>query len=316
MASSSTRGVAFYFQCAVVVIGILGTAANALILYAMVASKQHKKYVLVFNQNMFDLVNCFFLVATYTARLSNIDLNGAHGYWLCITILGDGPSWAPFVGSLINLSALTIERYLRIVHSIWSRKWLRKWMLYLAMGFAWITGITVVAAVTVTNTIVINGICFTALFAKTQATRMAYGIWYFLSFYALTLFIFIFCYARILIVVRRQAQVMAAHVAQGSNTAQTGPNRIQSSVIKTMILVSALFVITWTPGFINYLIFHIDSKLAMTGNGFYATLFIGYIYTCANPFIYATKFGPVKRILIRLIPWIKSTQPIESIGLT
>jgi len=60
MASSSTRGVAFYFQCAVVVIGILGTAANALILYAMVASKQHKKYVLVFNQNMFDLVNCFF----------------------------------------------------------------------------------------------------------------------------------------------------------------------------------------------------------------------------------------------------------------
>jgi len=41
--TSSSRGIEFYFQCAVVVIGVVGTAANALILYALVASKQHKK---------------------------------------------------------------------------------------------------------------------------------------------------------------------------------------------------------------------------------------------------------------------------------
>jgi len=42
MTSSTSRGVDFYFQYAVVVIGVVGTAANALILYAMVASGQHK----------------------------------------------------------------------------------------------------------------------------------------------------------------------------------------------------------------------------------------------------------------------------------
>jgi len=85
MASSSARGLGFYFQCAVVIIGTVGTAANALILYAMVASKQHKKYALIFNQNLLDLVNCFFGCVTYIARLCNIDLHGTHGYWLCIT---------------------------------------------------------------------------------------------------------------------------------------------------------------------------------------------------------------------------------------
>ena len=37
MTSSSSHGIEFYFQCAVIVIGVVGTAANALILYAMVS---------------------------------------------------------------------------------------------------------------------------------------------------------------------------------------------------------------------------------------------------------------------------------------
>jgi len=214
------------------------------------------------------------------------------------------------MGSLINIAAVTTERYLKIVHAIWSRKWLRKWMIYSAMGFAWISGITIAAAVTIIDKTVVKGVCSPVLFSKSQATRLAYGMWYFLSFYAIIHFIFICCYTRILITIRHQAQVMAAHATHGSNTAQPGPNQIQSSDIKTMILVSALFAITWTPSFINYLIFHIDAKLAVTANGFYATLFIGYIYICVNPMIYATKFEPVKRILIRRIPCKKGIQPL------
>ena len=60
--SSFERGVEFYFQCAVLVMGIVGTAANGLILYAMVASNQHTKQVLIFHQNFIDIVASFFLV--------------------------------------------------------------------------------------------------------------------------------------------------------------------------------------------------------------------------------------------------------------
>ena len=41
--------------------------------------------------------------------------------------------------------------------------------------------------------------------------------------------------------------------------------------------------------------------------------FMGYLYVCTNPFIYATKFDPVKRILLGLIKCKKTTQPLESI---
>jgi len=74
----------FYFECAVIVIGIVGATANALVLYAMVASKQHKKHMLIFNQNALDLVSCLFLAIIYALKISNISLTGLLGYWLCM----------------------------------------------------------------------------------------------------------------------------------------------------------------------------------------------------------------------------------------
>ena len=47
MTSSPSRDVGFYFQYAIVAIGVLGAAANALVLYAMIASKVYKKQLLI-----------------------------------------------------------------------------------------------------------------------------------------------------------------------------------------------------------------------------------------------------------------------------
>ena len=69
--TSSSIGLGFYFLCANAVIGVVGTVANGLVLYAMVASKHHKKQLLIFNQNLLDLVSCLFLGVTYGARIRN-----------------------------------------------------------------------------------------------------------------------------------------------------------------------------------------------------------------------------------------------------
>ena len=103
MTSSSSYGIEFYFQCAVVFIGVVGTAANAVILYAMVASKQHKKHVLIFNQNALDFFSCLLLVITYALKLCNIHLSGLTGYWLCILILSENLIWCVILASKTNL---------------------------------------------------------------------------------------------------------------------------------------------------------------------------------------------------------------------
>jgi len=49
--SSSSSYAQFYFRCAVVIMGVVGTVGNGLILYALVAAKQHKKLPLIVNRN-------------------------------------------------------------------------------------------------------------------------------------------------------------------------------------------------------------------------------------------------------------------------
>jgi len=311
--SSSFANIRFHFQLSVLVIGVFGTAANALILYAMVASKEHKNHLLIFNQNALDFFSCVFVVITYPVKFFNIyPLTGSLGYWLCMLITTDIFIWIGSVGSVINLAAITVERYLKVVHATWSKTKLRHWMIYSAMAFAWIAPTVYFVTFVFSTSVVINGICRPYMIFKNKAAMFFHYIWYYLSFYVIILVIFIFCYGRILIVIRRQAKVMASHNAGQSSTTQTQSNQIQTTVIKTMIFVSAFYAVLWSP----YYIYLLMLKLSPTINfakqsvyvGYYLSIFCAYLYTCINPFIYATKFQPVNQILRRMIPWKKTIE--------
>ena len=311
MTSSSSRGLEFYFQFALVIVGVVGVAANALVVYAMIASNQHKKQLLIFNQNIFDLCSSLFLVVIFTLKLCSIYLTGALGYWLCMILLSENLYWATINGADINLMSITIERYLKVVHhkSTWSKKLLRRWVKISAAAFAWISGIVYNMVLVFLTSDVVDGVCYGYTFWSSRSAALVHGVWNFVSFYVLVLFIFVFCYGHILVVIRRQARVMAGHSEPGPSTAQNQSHQIQSSVIKTMITVSAFFVIAWTPSFVIYIIHHIIPNNRMYMRAYYVPMFMGFLYISVNPFIYATRFDPVKQVLVGLMPWKNSSQP-------
>jgi len=78
-------------------------------------------------------------------------------YWLLI--LSESLIWYGTVGSVVNLAVITIERYLKVVHHVWSQNKLRNWMIYSAMAFAWIASFIMVVSV-VFKSAVINGACY------------------------------------------------------------------------------------------------------------------------------------------------------------
>jgi len=295
-----SSGEIFYFRLLVIVIGAVGTAGNALILYAMVASKQHMKHLLIFNQNVIDLYSCVFLVITNSVKIFNLSLAGSLGYWLCTLFISDTFVWVGNVASVINLATITVERYLKVC----SKKKVRKWMIYLAITFTWIGSVVYNVTVVFSTTIVVNGTCRSYVIFRDQSAKLFYVIWNVLSFYVSIIFIFIFCYGRILIVIRRQAQVMASHTTPQSSTTQTQLHQLQTNVIKTMIFVSAFYAVMWFPNYVVMLLYYF---LFPNGNDviiicYYASLLCEFLYMCTNPFIYATKFEPVKQVLVRMIP--------------
>jgi len=311
MTSSSSRDSKFYFQCAVVVVGILGTAANALILYALVASKQHKKHTLIFNQNVLDLCSSVFTIIAYSLKVCNIYLTGPIGYWLCIMLLSDSLIWCGIIGSVINLAAITIERYLKVVHPVvWSKKKLRKRMTYSAVAFSWIASIIYNVALVLPTTAVLDGACYAYAIWMNKADRVIHLACDFACFYVVVILLFIFCYWRILLVVRRQARVMAGHSAVGSSTStgQSQSNKIQSNVTKTMILVSVLYAFSRLSIYVCSFLISLNPNPILPDSSFYASMFVAFLYTCSNPFIYATKFDPVKKVLLDKLSCKKISQ--------
>jgi len=302
--TSSTGDEGFYMKFAVIVIGVVGMAGNALILYALVASKQHKKHALIVNQNALDFFSSFFLVVIYAIQLGNIYLTGSPGYWLCITLLSELPIWWTTNGSMINLAIITIDRYLKVVHAVWSRKWLRPWVVYSATAVPWFLGLVYNTATVLYTSAVINGECHSYEFFESYEINLGLLIFYISFYYFIVLALFIFCYGKILVKIRNQARVMASHNAAGSSTAQTQSHQIQSNVVKTMLLVSAFYAISWMPYNLYCLLVSavLIPDLTYVDYGFYGTTVVAFLYTAANPFIYATKFDPVRKILKKMMP--------------
>jgi len=281
VASSSSRA-AWYFGTAVVIIGVVGTVANGLVLYAMVVSKQHKKNELIFNQNVLDLYSCLLLVIMYGLNLFNIDLTGSLGYWLCMFLFSENLLWLGVYGSFVNLTFISIERYLKVVHPALSKKLLRKKVIYATIAFIWIGSCVHLMPAAFKGSAVINGECIGYSVWENPVDGVAYGIFYFLAAYVIVLAICVFCYGKILITVRRQAQVMAGHGATGSTAAQTQSNKVQANLIKTMIFVCAFYAITWLPESTYFLLMSLNLPLTFLDSGYYTVLFIGFLYICAN----------------------------------
>jgi len=210
--SSSSHDAAVFFESAVLIIGVLGTAANGLVLYALVASDQHRKHVLIVNQNVLDLYSCVFLIVTYGMKLFNIRLSGPLGHWLCMLILSESLLWCGVYGSFCNLTVIAVERYLKVVHHVWSRNNLRKWMIYAAMAFVWISAFVHQMTVAFMSSAVVDGACYGYIIWKNPASGLAYGIFYFLAAYVVVLAIFVFCYGNILIAIRRQESEVCIRV--------------------------------------------------------------------------------------------------------
>jgi len=111
---------------------------------------------------------------------------------------------------------------------------------------------------------------------------------------------------------------MVGHAGPGGSTATQAmqSKQIQSKIIKTMLLVSLLFAVTYTPGFVYILLLNVGAKLTIREVGFHIIVVLGNLYTCTNPFIYATNYEPVKCVLIAMIPWKRDTPSPESFDMS
>jgi len=304
--------VEFYIKYAVLAIGVVGTAANALVLYALIAhnareTKKRAINLLIINQNSLDLVCCVLLLASVCIQINvsenNTYMTGAAGYFLCTIFIYDTGTYCALYGSIINMVLVTVERYLKVVHPFWSKKNLKRWMIYYAaMVFAWVAGTAYVSPFLFTTTRAKDGVCITVF--DSDAQLWIYGSCNFVLFFLVPLVIFVYCYGRMVVVMRSQMRVMAGHGVEApaqTSASQAQSKRIKWNIIKTMFIVSVAFLVSWFPNNVYFMVLAYSVQKGQLAVGYYPTVSLIYLNVCLNPFIYAAKHDGVKAQLARLM---------------
>jgi len=176
--------------------GIVGSAANAIVLYALIVqyleeSKKRGVYLLIVNQNLLDLCCCVFLFICVSIKVSNINLRSELGYILYTLFINENLAICCLSASILNLLCLTVERYLKVVHPFWSKKYLKRWVIYALIIFSWIGGITSFLPFGIATTYVVDGTCMAyQLYFDTPSIKSGYGTYNFVSFFIIPMIIF------------------------------------------------------------------------------------------------------------------------------
>lgn len=282
-----------------VTIGVVGIIANGVLSFLLFYNKKTRKgtcNVLILNQTLIDLVACLLLLVTFATKIPTIYLTGMSGRVYC-KLFGSNAMFATGINaSTTGLMVITLERYMKIVHSLVYKKRYRAWLQDVALAFPWIYSIVITFPILMAASDVSSGQCLAASYWSASWYQQVYGlatvVWKFL----LPLSVFLFCYAKILLLMKAQSRI---HAAMSSNIGQILLARSERNIIKTLMFVVGCYVLAYSPFYTYYTMAHLGAG-DLTNSTYYLVASISHLNMCINPFIYAIKYQGARVVIQKL----------------
>ena len=283
------------------VIGSFGLLSNmaVIIIISMTGSMRRKltnKFIL--NQSSVDLCASLMLVMTTATSQHYYKMSGLWGHIVCRFWLTGYPVWSMFMTSTYCLLALTIERYVGVVHTFWHMKHFTRWRAGLLMTCAWLVGPAYQLYLPLTTRMV-DGQCYRY---KSWVSDLAQRLFGFLTItleFIIPFFVMLYCYVRMLLVVVRR---MESRPTDGSTSKEDSHlSRASYNVVVTLIFVCVCFILCWCWNEVFFLTFNLGVPIAPY-SGIYHHFSVVTIYCncCVNPIVYSLRYQAFRRASKRL----------------
>jgi hypothetical protein len=295
----------------------------------------HKNTTNVFigNQTVLDTIACAALTVTISLRKNGASAYaiGFSKRILCWFFDNSSFLGAAMNASKFSLVVIAFERYFKVVHPVKHRNNLRPWMVKLGVVAPWIVGLVLVILPISLTSNVIDGVCQMSL-QKPEA-GMPYCLLMFICQSLIPLLVFIFCYSNILFVVRRQNQVatemiLRRNAAAGQSCSRNIPeanadvvaaeefsktrenggtmtvedcgnrqiiSQTEKKVIRTMLTVTACFIICWGP-FDLFMVIYWYLPVFIGSVGSLVLVVLAYVNVLLNAVIYSSHLGTIQLI--------------------
>ena len=286
--------VVYVATCAIAVVGFL---ANLYVLLALLFSKNSRKNnvnALIMHQTVLDLTSCIFLFIGLMMKPKG--LKDSLAFFVCVFFQNHAVSITAGSASVCGLMIITIERYVKIVHPVVYRNRYRPWMTRVGIIFPWIFGICTNLIPQLVASRVVRGRCLKRSIASTPELKLTWAVAKFLILYLGLLAVFVFGYWKILAAICRQRNQVGQSQQVTSNAATAAENsskRTEMNVIRTMVIVSVTFALTfgWQR---TYSILTAIKAVPVIRVLYLVFSVFSYATRCLNPFIYAKQYEIVR----------------------
>ena len=232
-----------YQQLGYALIATLGMFGNAVVIFIILHSASIRNTftnILILNQGSIDFATSVLILITKTLNVSKENLSGVGGDILCKFWLSELPLWSLMVSSSYSLMALTLERYMGIVHPMFHHTSFSKTNVIFLACASWWPGPILMLCFMVPTSNVINGSCI-IIEISNQPLRSASGVVLFVMQYLLPITVFITCYSRMFIRLRTHVHPEAPNL---SHEATVKKARARRNVLKTLYVCVYIYIHT------------------------------------------------------------------------
>ena len=281
-----------YQQLAYAVIAALGIVGNGVAIFVIshsLSMRQKFTNILILNQSIIDFVTSVLILISKSGKISNKNLSGLGGDILCNFWITEFPLWSFMVSSSYNMMALTLERYMGIVHPMFHHSFVSRTKIILLAGAAWWPGPILKLCFLVPTVGVINGRCIVMPKYASTSWKKICGVMLFFFEYLLPIAVFVTCYSMMFTCLRNKVHPHAVNVG---NEVSVPNARARRNVLKTLVLVVVAYLLCNSFNEISFLAFNFGAQLDFTSYYYNFTVIAMFANCCINPFLYALQYRP------------------------
>ena len=276
-----------------IVVGFAGILGNTMVCVVLSKMRSEKVNFLIRSQAIIDLVTSAFFVAyafgedLYPFSIPRLTVVA---YLYCLIWKSTNAKFWLFSISTYNLIAISIERYISIIHPLWYLHSFTKHKTILLACCAWFLGPIFQILYSVSQTFYVDGHC---TFNQYQTNgRIIMGIWLFIWDFFMPCMIMTYCSTKICLVVisqKKQVDNLKTRFASRNSTVEVTDRadaRRSRSITITFIVVVLTFVVCWSTDQFTFLYQNISGFYDVNPSLTFFSHAMAQLNSAVNPIIY------------------------------
>ncbi|XP_071484062.1 kappa-type opioid receptor-like [Diadema antillarum] len=286
-----TWSAAMIVQLLLSILGIVGNAIVLIVLFQRRSSKRSTD-ILIGGLAAADFLTSIFMIPQ--PKLSGAP-DTALGNAACKLIYSSIFLWITISASVFTLTAISIERYIAVLHPIQFKGWVSFKKLTVWFIIIWVLAIAINCRTFGTTKVdSVEGKCVVRY--PTQASQQALGVFVFVLRFIIPVIIMLTSYLLIARSLRLRSQRLTKKSEIKLDTGSSVSRSFlvaRGKVIKLMFVVIITFIICWTPDSLGLLAYnlHLVDRSYLYSSLYSVFVSLAFFNTCANPIIYTIRYA-------------------------